>query len=211
MGAAVRSNTRPEKIFAARASGHIARVERMLHGAQNLRVARRLHQRFAQSYAAGQQTFHALVSPQDSAICRHRNYRLLHGVQQRLQGLAAVLQGAESVLQLARRLVERGGHVRDFIGRVFLDSGREIARCHPLGKLGNSAEPSSQRLGCKKREHMAIRTATAELLISALRTWRSACCSTVRGYAMRTAPPGTGSRDIEKRDAQRVAVANVAA
>ena len=107
--------------------GHVAGVQSVLYGAQNLRVARRLHQRFSQAYPAGQQAFHALIRPQDAPIRGHGDDRLLHGVQQRLQGLAAVLQGTESVFQLAGGLIEGRRHVRDFVGRIFLDSGGQIA------------------------------------------------------------------------------------
>ena len=81
--------------------------------------------------------------------------------------------GAKSVLQLARRLVERRGHMRDFVGRFLLNTRRKVAGRDPLGEVGDAHQPAAdgvrrnegEQHGEQRRDQCRFQQITADAAI----------------------------------------------
>ena len=76
---------------------------------------------------------------------------ILHAVEQGFQLTLAGLQGREAFLQMAGSLIERTGHLANFISGFFVDARRQVAVGDAVGELHNLAQASRCQLRCDCR------------------------------------------------------------
>ena len=101
----------------------------------------------------------------------------------------------KSFFQLARSFIERRGHVRNLVGGRFLNSRRQIAGRHALGKIGDAQQPASDRLRRNERQQQRQQCRDSQRRFHQIGRefagWPRRIA--LSGYAMRTAPPGMGT------------------
>jgi len=117
------------------------------HRTQEIGIADGLNDRRVQAGALRNQAVHALVGPLYAFIRPDRDDSILHAVQQGFKLALAVSQGREVVFHVARRLVEGGRDVPNFIPRTFGDARGKLAAGDFVGKVHDPLQPARRELG----------------------------------------------------------------